>query len=136
MNSFYRFYISEFSEDILLVELDQASEHQNNSSFFLSLSAFLRKKPDWVEVVAAEKSLVIKYDYSKITVSKAKELILTQVQEFDFKVESKTKILLRVPVYYSDEFGLDIEQITKTKSLTSEELINLHSNIEYGGRAS
>ena len=131
MNNVNRFYISEFSEDILLVELDQASEYLNNSSFFLSLSAFLRKKLDWVEVVAAENSLVVKYDNLKITVSKAKELILTQVEEFDFKVESKTKTLLRVPVYYSDEFGLDIEQITKTKSLTSEELINLHSNIEY-----
>ena len=131
MNSVDRFYISEFSEDILLVELDQASEHQNNSSFFLSLSAYLRKKTDWVEVVAAEKSIAVKYDYLKITDSKAKELILSQVHGFDFKVESKTKTLLRVPVYYSDEFGLDIEQITKTKSLTSEELINLHSNIEY-----
>ena len=107
MNSVDRFYISEFSEDILLVELDQASEHQNNSSFFLSLSAFLRKKTDWIEVVAAEKSIAVKYDYLKITDSKAKELILSQVHGFDFKVESKTKTLLRVPVYYSKEFGLD-----------------------------
>ena len=66
MNSVDQFYISEFSEDILLVELDQASEYLNNSSFLLSLSAFLRKKLDWVEVVAAEKSLVVKYDYLKI----------------------------------------------------------------------
>ena len=99
MNSVDRFYISEYSEDILLVELDQLSKHQNNSSFFLSLSAFLRKKIDWLEVVAAEESLAVKYDYLKITDSKAKELILSQVRGFDFKVESKTKTLLRVPVY-------------------------------------
>ena len=106
------FYISEFSEDILLVELDQASEHLNNSSFFPSLSTYLRKKPDWVEVVAAENSIAVKYDYLKITDLKARELILTQVQEFNFKVESKTKTLLRIPVYYSDEFGLDIEPVS------------------------
>jgi len=126
-----QFRISEFSEDILLIELDQASEYLNNSSFFLSFSAFLRKKPDWVEIVAAEESITVKYDYLKIADSKAKELILTQAKEFDFKVESKAKTLLQVPVCYSDEFGLDIEQITKTQSLTSEQLINLHSNIEY-----
>ena len=131
MSNVYRFNISDFSEDLLLVELDQAPEHLNFSSFFLSLSTYLRKKLDWVEVVAAEKSIAVKYDYLKITDSKAKELILSQVKEFDFKAESKTKPLLRVPVYYSDEFGLDIEQITKTKSITIEELINLHSNIEY-----
>ena len=131
MSNVYRFNISDFSEDLLLVELDQAPEHLNFSSFFLSLSTYLRKKLDWVEVVAAEKSIAVKYDYLNITDSKAKELILSQVKEFDFKAESKTKPLLRVPVYYSDEFGLDIEQITKTKSITIEELINLHSNIEY-----
>ena len=131
MSNVYRFNISDFSEDLLLVELDQAPEHLNFSSFFLSLSTYLRKKLDWAEVVAAEKSIAVKYDYLNITDSKAKELILSQVKEFDFKAESKTKPLLRVPVYYSDEFGLDIEQITKTKSITTEELINLHSNIEY-----
>ncbi len=131
MSNVYRFNISDFSEDLLLVELDQAPEHLNFSSFFLSLSTYLRKKLDWVEVVAAEKSIAVKYDYLNITDSKVKELILSQVKEFDFKAESKTKPLLRVPVYYSDEFGLDIEQITKTKSITIEELINLHSNIEY-----
>ena len=131
MSSDYRFYISDFSEDILLVELDQAPEHLNFSSFFLSLSTYLRKNLDWVEVVVAEKSISVKYDYLKTTDSQAKELILSLVKEFDFKAESKTKTLLRIPVYYSDEFGLDIEQITKTKSITIEELINLHSNIEY-----
>ena len=131
MSSDYRFYISDFSEDILLVELDQAPEHLNFSSFFLSLSTYLRKNLDWVEVVVAEKSISVKYDYLKTTDSQAKELILSLVKEFDFKAESKTKTLLRIPVYYSDEFGLDIEQVTKTKSITIEELINLHSNIEY-----
>jgi len=131
LSSDYRFYISDFSEDILLVELDQAPEHLNFSSFFLSLSMYLRKNLDWVEVVVAEKSISVKYDYLKTTDSQAKELILSLVKEFDFKAESKTKTLLRIPVYYSDEFGLDIEQITKTKSITIEELINLHSNIEY-----
>jgi len=131
LNSVDRFYISEFSEDILLIELDETSEHLNYSSFFLSLSAFLRKKPDWVEVVAAENSIAVKYDDLKITDPKAKELIFTQVKEFDFKIESKLKTLLRVPVYYSNEFGLDFEQITKAKSLTNEELINLHSKTEY-----
>jgi len=131
LSSDYRFYISDFSEDILLVELDQAPEHLNFSSFFLSLSTYLRKNLDWVEVVVAEKSISVKYDYLKTTDSQAKELILSLVKEFDFKAESKTKTLLRIPVYYSDEFGLDIEQVTKTKSITIEELINLHSNIEY-----
>ena len=131
MSSDYHFYISDFSEDILLIELDQAPENLNFSLFFLSLSTYLRKKLDWVEVVAAEKSIAVKYNYLKTTDSKAKELILNQVKEFNFKAESKTKILLRVPVYYSDEFGLDMEQITKTKSITREELISLHSNIDY-----
>tara|TARA_Y100001949_G_scaffold111804_1_gene94620 strand:- start:1059 stop:1748 length:690 start_codon:yes stop_codon:yes gene_type:complete len=123
--------ISEFSENILLIKLEQGSEYSNNSSFFLALSTFLRKKPHWIEVVAAEESIAIQYDDLKIPAHKVKDLILTQVKGFSYKEESKTEILLHVPVYYSDEFGLDLEQITKTQSVTSEELIHLHSNIEY-----
>ena len=106
--------ISEFSENILLIRLNQESPYSNNSSFFLALSAFLREEPHWIEVVAAEESIAVKYDDIKISTSKAKDLIL-----------------LHVPVHYSDEFGLDIEKITKTQSVTYEELINLHSNIKY-----
>lgn len=120
--------ISEFSENILLIKLNQESPYSNNSSFFLALSAFLREEPHWIEVVAAEESIAVKYN---ISTSKAKDLILSTIKGFNYKEESKTEILLHVPVYYSDEFGLDIEKITKTQSVTYEELINLHSNIKY-----
>ena len=106
--------ISEFSENTLLLKLEQGSEYSNNSSFFLALSTFLREKPHWIEVVAAEESIAIKYDDLKIPAHIVKDLILTQVKGFSYKEESKTEILLRVPVYYSDEFGLDLEQITYT----------------------
>ena len=120
--------ISEFSENILLIKLNQESPYSNNSSFFLALSAFLREESHWIEVVAAEESIAVKYN---ISTSKAKDLILSTIKGFSYKEESKTEILLHVPVYYSDEFGLDIEKITKTQSVTYEELINLHSNIKY-----
>lgn len=120
--------ISEFSENILLIKLNQESPYSNNSSFFLALSAFLREESHWIEVVAAEESIAVKYN---ISTSKAKDLILSTIKGFSYKEESKTEILLHVPVYYSDEFGLDIEKITKTQSVTNEELINLHSNIKY-----
>tara|TARA_B100000408_G_scaffold5155_1_gene4087 strand:- start:248 stop:817 length:570 start_codon:yes stop_codon:yes gene_type:complete len=123
--------ISEFSENILLIRLNQESPYSNNSSFFLALSAFLREESHWIEVVAAEESIAVKYDDIKISTSKAKDLILSKIKGFSYKEESKTEILLHVPVYYSDEFGLDIEKITKTQSVTKEELINLHSNIKY-----
>ena len=123
--------ISEFSENILLIKLNQESPYSNNSSFFLALSALLREEPHWIEVIAAEESIAVKYDGIKISTSKAKDLIISSIKGFIYKEESKTEILLHVPVYYSDEFGLDIEKITKTQSMTNEELINLHSNIEY-----
>ena len=123
--------ISEFSENILLIKLNQESPYSNNSSFFLALSAFLREESHWIEVVAAEESIAVKYDDIKISTTKAKDLILSTIKSFSYKEEFKTEILLHVPVYYSDEFGLDIEKIIKTQSVTNEELINLHSNIEY-----
>ena len=123
--------ISEFSENILLIKLNQESPYSNNSSFFLALSAFLREESHWIEVVAAEESIAVKYNDIKISTTKAKDLILSTIKGFSYKEESKTEILLHVPVHYSDEFGLDIEKITKTQSVTKEELINLHSNIKY-----
>jgi len=74
--------ISEFSENILLIKLNQESPYSNNSSFFLALSAFLREEPHWIEVVAAEESIAVKYDDIKISTSKGQRLNPLHNQRF------------------------------------------------------
>ena len=131
MTSDYHFYISEFTENIFLVKLSNNSINLNKSLYFLSLSKFLRTKSVWLEVIPAEESIAIKYDSLQVSSIKAKDLILSDIKEFKYQDESNKKALIHVPVYYSEEFGLDINELTTSKSISIQELADLHSSVDY-----
>lgn len=125
------FNISEFSENIFLIKLVKDSLHSHNSLFFLSLSKFFRTKSVWQEVISAEESIAVKYDSLQVSNYKAKDLILSDIKEFEYKNESNEQALIHVPVYYSEEFGLDIEELTTNQSISKQKLVDLHSGVDY-----
>jgi len=131
MKSLDLFNISEFTENIFLIKLSNNSINLNNSLYFLSLSKFLRTKSVWLEVIPAEESIAIKYDSLQVSSKKAKDLILSDIKEFKYQDESNKKALIHVPVYYSEEFGLDINELTTSKSISIKELADLHSSVDY-----
>ena len=125
------FSVSEFSENIFLIKLEKDLIHSHNSLFFLSLSKFLRTNSIWQEVISAEESIAVKYDSLQVSSTKAKALILNDIKEFEYQDESKEEVLIHVPVYYSEEFGLDIEELITNQSISRQELVDLHSSVDY-----
>ena len=131
MNNLDLFSISDFSENILLIEMTEKAEYSNRSEVFLSLSEYLRKTIDWAEVFSAEESIAVKYNSLDISYIDVIRIIQSQLKEFTYQEESVQKYLLSIPVCYSGEFGLDIEEVGAKHTLSNQEIADLHSGITY-----
>ena len=131
MNNLDLFSISDFSENILLIEMTEKAEYSNRSEVFLSLSEYLRKTIEWAEVFSAEESIAVKYNSLDIPYIDVIRIIQSQLKEFTYEEESVQKYLLSIPVYYSGEFGLDIEEVGAKHTLSNQEIADLHSGVTY-----
>ena len=103
-----RFKVYDFSENIFVIEIKNKNEYPDQVQAHLSLSEHLRSGYYWVEVAAGEKSIFVTYNCLEISALKALEIIYNQLEEFIYKEESDQNLELVIPVYYSEEFGLDI----------------------------
>ncbi len=131
MNNLDLFSISDFSENILLIKMTEKAEYSNRSEVFLSLSEYLRKTIEWAEVFSAEESIAVKYNSLDIPYIDVIRIIQSQLKEFTYEEESVQKYLLSIPVCYSGEFGLDIEEVGAKHTLSNQEIADLHSGITY-----
>ena len=130
-----RFIVSNFSENIFLIRIDLKKECLDTSLFFLSLSEFLRNAGIWVEVVSAEESISVKYNCLDLSSSSANKILQEQLEEFSYQEMPENNPLISIPVYYSKEFGLDIDDMTNKLSLSLQEIVDLHSSITYKVKA-
>lgn len=87
------------------------------------------KDPNVLDTVIAYNSLTIRYsyinDFSK-TVAELKELYAMD------RVKEKTQQKVwQIPVCYDPQFGLDLEELSKEKKLSIDEIIQLHTESNY-----
>ena len=111
--------------------MTEKAEYSNRSEVFLSLSEYLRKTIDWAEVFSAEESIAVKYNSLDISYIDVIRIIQSQLKEFTYQEESVQKYLLSIPVCYSGEFGLDIEEVGAKHALSNQEIADLHSSVTY-----
>ncbi len=82
------------------------------------------------EVVPSYSDILIHYNPLEIEYKK----LLTQLKELGSKIENtplpKPKTV-RIPVLYGGEFGKDIKEVEKHTGLSSEEIIQLHTQNRY-----
>ena len=125
------FRISDFSENILLISLQQKPGEVELTDLFFSLSEHLRSTKKWIEVVSGEDSLIVKYNLFKTNNGKAKEDLERQVRDFNYREQKKAANVLTVPICYSEEFALDIQDLKTSNSLSSQDIAELHSSHTY-----
>ena len=111
--------------------MTEKAEYSIRSEVFLSLSEHLRKTIDWAEVFSAEESIAVKYNSLDISYIDVIRIIQSQLKEFTYQEESVQKSLLSIPVCYSEEFGLDIEEVGAKHALSNQEIADLHSGVTY-----
>lgn len=83
------------------------------------------------ELIPSYTSLLISYDFMHFSFEQTCKKIneaLEDAQEF-YKPNVTRNITL--PVYYGNEVGLDLESLAKSKAMSPEEVIEIHSQKEY-----
>lgn len=83
-----------------------------------------------IETVPSFKSLLIYYNPMKLSFIELQNMIEKLVEEVDID-SSINKKIIEIPVCYHEDFGVDLEFVSKHSNLTKEEVISLHSSKEY-----
>ncbi len=83
------------------------------------------------EIVPSYTSIMISYDFLKTSykeICKEIDEVLNHAEEFSHDMTTRS---ISIPVYYGSEVGLDLEDLSKMKNLTVDEIISLHVKKEY-----
>lgn len=83
------------------------------------------------ELIPSYTSLMISYDFMNFSYDSICKLIndtLKDSQDLSKEISSRDIVL---PVYYGEEVGLDLNDMTKNKKMSIEEIIDIHVKQEY-----
>jgi inhibitor of KinA len=87
------------------------------------------KDKSLLEIIPSYNSIFITYDIFTYDFSSLKQMIQTSIS-FD-SLEKQDDKIVTIDVYYGNEVGFDLEDISKKTNLCIEEIISIHSNKLY-----
>jgi len=86
--------------------------------------------PDVIEFVPAYTTLTIYYDLWKTSFEELVEALKRLLLDLP-EVQQADRPLIELPVYYGGEFGPDLEFVAQQHSLTTDDVIEIHSSVTY-----
>ncbi|WP_299521669.1 5-oxoprolinase subunit PxpB [Winogradskyella sp.] len=127
----YRLRYSQYNERSILIEWPAIIDEdilKNILNFKKKVLKIYTKQK--VEVIHTYTSILIIYSFTIENVNdKFFELKrLFESQDKDLEVESW---VWEIPVYYNDEFGIDLDNFSKAKKLSKDDIINHHTSAIY-----
>ncbi len=115
----------------LLVEYGEAIDPAVNQKVRSMAIAVQNNMPGGViEIIPTYRSILICYDPSITNPSLLKET-LTDLESTLAEIEIPPPKVVKIPVCYGEEFGPDIEHVAQSHNLSSQAVIDLHSEPEY-----
>jgi len=122
--------ISQYGAKAILVEFDnEISVTVNLKIVSLYRALHASKAPNISSIIPAYNSLVIKY-WIAPKIDQESTIIKTIIDSGQSSTID-TFDTIEIPVCYSPELGLDLNNICKTKGLTVEQVIKTHTAAEY-----
>ncbi len=83
-----------------------------------------------IEMVPSYTDLLILYDPQLISFKKLYDNIHILINKPSNSIKLKSK-LIKIPVCYDEEFGIDLKEVASHTSLAVSEIINIHSSAKY-----
>ena len=115
----------------LLVEYGEAIDPAVNQKVRSMAIAVQNNMPDGViEIIPTYRSILIYYDPSITNPSLLKETLI-DLESGLAEIEIPPPQVVEIPVCYGEEFGPDIEHVAQSHNLSSQAVIDLHSEPEY-----
>lgn len=124
------FSVNDFAEDLILIKCPSDALNQNPLIFWQLSKTLLASLTD-IEVIPGEDSLVVKVDLLKKTRPQYLIDLNNVFSTFQPEFKEESSELITVPICYDDEFALDMNDISLSKGLSKQEVIDAHCGIEY-----
>ncbi|MEJ6473903.1 5-oxoprolinase subunit PxpB [Pseudoalteromonas piscicida] len=116
-------------EHAIVVDLPCASANQKSKNLTLfALKKWLDDSGEFVDVVPAKHSVTA---YLKDPLQAQHWLSTIEQNWNDLELTAPKPTLHRIPVKYGKEFGQDFEKVACELGLTHQQLIDLHTSVEY-----
>ncbi len=118
-------------DSAVLIEFENAISEQVNDKVRCMAQALKLKGKDYIlELLPTYRSLCVFYnplliDYRQIV----EELSEIERQLDQFELEQPT--IVEIPVCYDAAFGLDLSDVAKHNNLTIEQVVEIHSSVDY-----
>lgn len=125
--SFSRYTLQPFGENAILIKWEALPSHDLFKH--LSLAKEVLENHFQSEVILTYQELLIKNISTTRQSLDQVAQCLEDIQLNTIKITLQRK--LRIPVCYEAQFGTDLEALAKAKSLSTQEVIKLHSTPEY-----
>ena len=124
------FSVNDFAEDLILIKCPSDALNQNPLIFWQLSKTLLASLTD-IEVIPGEDSLVVKVNLLKKTRPQYLIDLNNVFSTFQPEFKEESSELITVPICYDDEFALDMNDISLSKGLSKQEVIDAHCGIEY-----
>lgn len=121
--------IQPFGEDALLLSLENEISAEVNNEV-IRVYKILKESDLFSFLIPAYSSLTIGIDRTQYTIEEGTQLVKELSGNATIE-QQKEQRLITIPVCYEVEFGLDLEEICRSNSLSKNELIDLHCSINY-----
>ncbi len=123
--------IKHVGDRAITVEFDnEISEKVNRQVDQLKKSVTENKLQGILALIPTYRALLIQYDPQVITFKSLNDRISALMDKINYTSVSSSKVYV-IPVCYGDEFGPDIETVSKVNQLSQDEVIDIHSNADY-----
>ena len=124
------FSVNDFAEDLILIKCPSDALNQNPLIFWQLSKTLLASLTD-IEVIPGEDSLDVKVNLLKKTRPQYLIDLNNVFSTFQPEFKEESSELITVPICYDDEFALDMNDISLSKGLSKQEVIDAHCGIEY-----
>lgn len=121
------------SEDTLRLEFSGAAGPELLATICAARDALVAHFPDQlIEVLPSYTTITLVVDFPNIYPQQLLAPIANILRDLDSKPRAiGSNAALEIPVYYGPEVALDLDDIARRKSLSRDEIIRLHSGVEY-----
>lgn len=121
------------SENTLVVLFDQTiSKHTADE--VLKLRRLIDKElaKYVIDIIPSYTSILVSFNLRKVTHKSFAEKVETLTQQVsNITQDDSQKKLIEIPVYYGEEVGMDLEEISEKSGLTIQQIIQMHSDKTY-----
>lgn len=124
--------LSRYGEDgirILFGDIIDLDVHEKVRRFFYFIKSLQR--PDIIDIIPSFRSCLIHFDLRQTTYEQLSSLI-TEAQQQTLSIHAlPASVTHEIPVHYGGEYGLDMAFVCSHTGLRDNEIIDIHTGVEY-----